>query len=140
MAVYDDLPLGSQRMYSTTTDSRNQDANSQETSIKIAIADDYPVLLAGMRQFLAPCEDIVVLAECTRVADLLEEVALKKPDIILLGCETHLENLAQQLHSIAELHSEGKVIVFTGNLSSNFHGRRCAMGQKVYCSSSARRS
>ena len=117
-------------MYSTTTDSRNQDANLQETSIKIAIADDYPVLLAGMRQFLAPCEDIVVLAECTRVADLLEEVALKKPDIILLGCETHLENLAQQLHSIAELHSEGKVIVFTGNLSSNFHEAALRNGAK----------
>ena len=117
-------------MYSTTTDSRNQDANSLETSIKIAIADDSPVLLAGMRQFLAPCEDIVVLAECTRVADLLEEVALKKPDIILLGCETHLENLAQQLHSIAELHSEGKVIVFTGNLSSNFHEAALRNGAK----------
>jgi DNA-binding NarL/FixJ family response regulator len=130
VAVYDDLPLGSQRMYSTTTDSRNQDANLQETSIKIAIADDYPVLLAGLRQFLAPCEDIVVLAECTRVADLLEEVALKKPDIILLGCETHLENLAQQLHSIAELHSEGKVIVFTGNLSSNFHEAALRNGAK----------
>jgi len=116
-------------MYSTTTDSRNQDANSRET-INIAIADDYPVLLAGMRQFLAPCEDIIVLAECTRVSDLLEQVALKKPDIILLGCETHLENLAQQLHSIAELHSDGKVIVFTGNLSSNFHEAALRNGAK----------
>jgi two-component system, NarL family, nitrate/nitrite response regulator NarL len=116
-------------MYSTTTDSRNQDANSRET-INIAIADDYPVLLAGMRQFLAPCEDIVVLAECTRVSDLLEQVALNKPDIILLGCETHLENLAQQLHSIAELHSDGKVIVFTGNLSSNFHEAALRNGAK----------
>jgi two-component system, NarL family, nitrate/nitrite response regulator NarL len=117
-------------MYSTTTDSTNQDANLREGSINIAIADDYPVLLAGMRQFLAPCEDIVVLAECTRVSDLLEQVALKKPDIILLGCETHLENLAQQLHSIAELHSDGKVIVFTGNLSSNFHEAALRNGAK----------
>jgi len=116
-------------MYSTTTDSRNQDANSRET-INIAIADDYPVLLAGMRQFLAPCEDIIVLAECTRVSDLLEQVALKKPDIILLGCETHLENLAQQLHSIAELHPDAKVIVFTGNLSSNFHEAALRNGAK----------
>ena len=83
-----------------------------------------------MRLFLAPCEDIVVLAECTRVSDLLEQVALKKPDIILLGCETHLENLAQQLHSIAELHPDGKVIVFTGNLSSNFHEAALRNGAK----------
>ena len=54
MAVNDDLPLGSQRMYPTTRDSRVFDAGPQETSINIAIADDYPVLLAGMRQSLGP--------------------------------------------------------------------------------------
>jgi DNA-binding NarL/FixJ family response regulator len=117
-------------MYSTTYDSRTSDTNSLETSINIAIADDYPVLLAGMRQFLAPCDDIVVLAECTRISDLLEQVALKKPEVILLGCETHLENLAQQLHSIAELHPDSKVIVFTGNLSSNFHEAALRNGAK----------
>jgi len=55
-----------------------------ETGINIAIADDYPVLIAGMRQSLASCDDIVVVAECTRISDLVAQVALKKPDIILL--------------------------------------------------------
>jgi DNA-binding NarL/FixJ family response regulator len=121
VAVYDDLPLGSQRMHSTTYESRSFDVSPLEESIKIVIADDYPVLLAGMRQSLAPCEDIVVLAECIRMSDLLAQVALKKPEIILLGCETNLENLAQQLHSIGERHADAKVIIFTGNASLNFH-------------------
>ena len=61
------MPVGSQRMYPTTQDSRIFDAGPREAGIHIAIADDYPVLLAGMRQSLAPCDDIVVVAECTRI-------------------------------------------------------------------------
>ncbi len=117
-------------MYPTTQNSRVFDAGPRETSIDVAIADDYPVLLAGMRQSLAPCDDIVVVAECTRFTDLLAEVALNKPEVILLGCEGNLENLSQQLHSIAELHSEVKVIVFTGNVNVNFHEAALRNGAK----------
>jgi two-component system nitrate/nitrite response regulator NarL len=46
---------------------------------------------------------------------------LKKPEIIFLGCETNLDHLVQQLHSIGERYCDGKVIVFTGNASVNFH-------------------
>jgi two-component system nitrate/nitrite response regulator NarL len=121
VAVNDDLPLGGQRMYSTPDDLKIVNANPQENSINIAIADDYPVLLAGMRESLAHCDDIVVVAECIRMCDLLPQVALKKPGVILLGCEISLDNLAQQLHSIAEHHSDVKVILFTANASLNFH-------------------
>jgi DNA-binding NarL/FixJ family response regulator len=117
-------------MYPTTRESKIFDAGPREVGIHIAIADDYPVLLAGMRQFLAPCEDIVVVAECTRISDLLEQVALKKPEVILLGCESNLENLSRQLHSIAELHSDVKVIVFTGNVNVNFHEAALRNGAK----------
>src|ERR1700733_37860 len=106
-------------MYPTTQNSRVVDAGLREAGIHIALADDYPVLLAGVRQSLASCDDIVVVAECTRFSDLLAQVALNEPEVILLGCESNLENLSQQLHSIAELDSEVKVIVFTGNVSVN---------------------
>ena len=117
-------------MYPTTYDAKICDAGAQEAGIHIAIADDYPVFLAGMRQSLAPCDDIVVVAECTRISDLLAEVALKKPEVILLGCESNLENLSQQLHSIAELHPDVKVVVFTGNVSVNFHEAALRKGAK----------
>ena len=74
-------------MYPTIQDSRISDTSRREGGIHVAIADDYPVLLAGMRQSLGPCDDIVVVAECTRTSDLLAQVALKKPEVILLGCE-----------------------------------------------------
>lgn len=117
-------------MYPSSHKAKIFDAAPRENSIHIAIADDYPVLLAGMRQSLAPCDDIVVVAECTRIADLLVQVAAKKPEVILLGCESNLENLSQQLHTIAELHSDVKVIVFTGNVSVNFHEAALRNGAK----------
>jgi DNA-binding NarL/FixJ family response regulator len=110
-----------QLMNSTTYDSKFFDVHVQETSINLAIADDYPVLLAGMRQALAPCDDIVVVAECTRIADLLAQVSLKKPEVVLLGCETDVDSLAQHLHGLAERLTDVKVIVFTGNASLDFH-------------------
>ena len=117
-------------MYPSTYDPKIFDPVPREAGIDIALADDYPVLLAGMRQSLAPCDDIVVVAECTRFSDLLAQVASKKPEVILLGCEGNLENLSQQLHSIAELHSEVKVIVFTGNVNVNFHEAALRNGAK----------
>ena len=117
-------------MYQITCDAKKSDARPQEASISIAIADDYPVLLAGIRQSLALYDDIAVVAECVGVDDLLAQVALKKPEIILLGCEANLENLVQQLHSIGERCSDGKVIVFTGNASVNFHEAALRNGAK----------
>ena len=108
-------------MNAPTHDARNFEAGSPETSIHIALADDFPVLLAGLRQSLTSCDDIVVVAECVRMGDLLAQVTLKKPDIILLGCEADAETLANQLHGLAERHVDAKVIIFTGNASLDFH-------------------
>jgi two-component system, NarL family, nitrate/nitrite response regulator NarL len=117
-------------MYSTSYDSKIFDASSQEPTIPVALADDYPVLLAGMRQSLASCGDISVVAECTRIADLLPQVALKKPEVILLGCELSLDNLAQQLHGVAERHWDAKVVLFTGNTCLNFQEAALRNGAK----------
>ena len=108
-------------------------ANPREATINIAIADDYPLLLAGMRQILAPCDDIVVVAECTRMPELLAQVALKRPEIILFGCETNRDTLADLLHSFSERHSDVKVIVFTGNAILTFTRRHCGTAQRASC-------
>ena len=108
-------------MKPTTYDHKTFEPAAQETGIHIAIADEYPVLLAGMRQSLTSCDDVVVVAECTRMGDLLAQVGLKKPDVILLGCESDADTLAQQLHGLTERHADVKVIIFTGNASLDFH-------------------
>ena len=99
-------------MYSTIADSK---------TINVAIADDFPVLLAGLHQFLAPCDDITITLACTGFAELRAQAAVQKPHVILLGYESTAEELAQQLHSLTEQQAEVKVIVFTGNASSHFH-------------------
>jgi two-component system, NarL family, response regulator DegU len=121
-------------MYQNTCDTKKFDGRPQEAGITIAIADDYPVLLAGIRQSLALYDDIAVVAECLGIDDLLAQAALKKPEIILLGCETNLEGLVQQLHGFGERHFDGKVIVFTGNVSVNFHEAALRNGAKALLS------
>jgi DNA-binding NarL/FixJ family response regulator len=99
-------------MYSDSADSK---------IVSVAIADDYPVLLAGVRQFLSPCDDMVLVAECIGFAELRAYVAGKKPHVILLGCESSMEELAERLLDLIELHADAKVVLFTGNASLNFH-------------------
>lgn len=115
-------------MYSITYDSRNFDtfpktsiASTDEAAIQLAIADDYPLLIVGMEQLLASCQDIVVVAQCTRFHDLLAQMALKRPKIILFGCETSFDKISQQLHAITEQDPEARVLLFTGNQSVEFH-------------------
>jgi DNA-binding NarL/FixJ family response regulator len=108
-------------MYPTTYDSKIFAVKPPDATVNMAIADDYPVLLAGMRQALAYCEEITVVAECTRAEDLFPQLALKKPDVVLFGCETHPDHLARQLHTMLELDADVKVIVFTGNPNLDFH-------------------
>ena len=108
-------------MYSTSNDYKSLETKPCESNVKIAVADDYPVLLAGMRQALAPCDGLAIVSESTQTSDLLAQVALKKPEIVVFGCETSLDKLAPLLHSIAERHFPAKVIVFTGNPSLDFH-------------------
>ncbi len=107
-------------MYPITPEAKAMDTHPHQASIQIAIADDYPVLLAGMRQSLA-CDDIVVVAESIQMDDLLEQVALRKPEVVLLGCETQADKLPGQLHSLMERYADVKTIVFTGNASLDFH-------------------
>lgn len=96
-------------------------AEIRQATIPLAIADDYPLLIAGMERFLASCHDIEVVAQCTRFHELLAQVALKRPKIVLFGCETTFDKLPQQLLAITEHDPEAKIIVFTGNQDLGFH-------------------
>lgn len=108
-------------MSSDTYISGSLTANTHQVTIPLAIADDYPLLIVGMEQFLASFHDIEVVAQCTRFPDLLVQVALKRPKIVLFGCETSVDNLSQQLLAITEHDPEAKIIVFTGNQDLEFH-------------------
>ena len=108
-------------MYSTSADCK---------TISVAIADDYPVLLAGLRQFLSPCDDIFVVAECIGFAELRAQAAVRRPRVILLGCDSSMEELAERLHALLEQQADARVILFTGNASMHFHEVALRSGAK----------
>jgi DNA-binding NarL/FixJ family response regulator len=108
-------------MYSPSADSK---------TISVAIADDYPVLLAGIQQFLSLCDDIFVVAECVGFTKLRSQAAVSKPQVIFLGCDSSMDELAERLHALLEQQADAKVILFTGNASIHFHEVALRSGAK----------
>jgi DNA-binding NarL/FixJ family response regulator len=108
-------------MYSPRADSK---------TISVAIGDEYPVLLAGIRQFLLPCDDILVVAECVGFTELRTQAAHKRPQVIFLGCDSSMEELGERLHALLEQQADAKVILFTGNASMHFHEVALRSGAK----------
>jgi len=52
--------------------------------IRITLADDHPVVLAGMKALLEPIQDITIVGEATDGQSAIEIIDQRKPDIAVL--------------------------------------------------------
>ena len=52
--------------------------------IRILIADDHPVVRAGLRQILTPASDMTVVGEAADGPAVLAQMAATRPDVVLL--------------------------------------------------------
>jgi DNA-binding NarL/FixJ family response regulator len=59
------------------------DADPRE-QIKVLIADDHPLIIAGIRRTLEPPEDIALVGEARTAAQLLELILRRRPDVVLM--------------------------------------------------------
>lgn len=70
--------------------------------IRVALVDDHPVVLDGIRILLQSAEDIEIIGEAVTGCEALQLVELSKPDLILLDIElpdiSGIE-VAQRLHA-----------------------------------------
>jgi DNA-binding NarL/FixJ family response regulator len=55
--------------------------------IRVLLADDHPVVRAGIRTLLQSAADIDVVAEATSGAEALDLVEALRPDVLLLDME-----------------------------------------------------
>lgn len=53
-------------------------------TIRITLADDHPLVLAGMKALLEPVEDIVIVGEATDGANALDAIGHTQPDIAVV--------------------------------------------------------
>jgi DNA-binding NarL/FixJ family response regulator len=78
--------------------------------IRILLADDHPVVRAGLRQILAAAPDMAVVGEAADGPAVIEQVAAARPDVVLLDVTmpgaafvTLLRNLKRNYPHIALL-------------------------------------
>jgi len=55
-----------------------------DTTIKVLIADDHPLILQGLRRTLEACEDIEVVGEARAGNEVPALVQRRAPDVVLL--------------------------------------------------------
>jgi DNA-binding NarL/FixJ family response regulator len=58
--------------------------SNEDSTLKVLIADDHPLILQGLRRTLEACEDIDVVGEAGSGTEVLPLVERRRPDVVLL--------------------------------------------------------
>ena len=100
--------------------------------IKIIIADDHPIVRAGMKQVLADSEDIFVAAEAGDGADLLEKIMENQFDVVLLDITMPGMGGLETLKRVKALHKELPVLMLSIHDEEQFALRTLRAGAAGY--------
>ncbi|MGA2012980.1 MAG: response regulator transcription factor [Solirubrobacteraceae bacterium] len=71
-------------MSALANSSANQPVEATSDGIKILIADDHPLIIAGIRRTIEHCEDMDVVGEAHSGPELMQLVERRRPDIVLM--------------------------------------------------------
>ena len=82
------------------------------TSIRVAIVDDNPILLAGVTAALSRTPDVTLLAAVSNAADLLAQEELDI-DVVLLDLNILGEHYTKNIASLREQRPAAKLIAYT---------------------------
>lgn len=91
-------------------------------NIRIAIADDHPLIVNGLRNILSAYTDMEVVATFSNGQDLLESFKQSTPDILLLDIQMPGMQGDVVCKTINRLYAQVKVIALT-NLDNVFYVR-----------------
>lgn len=84
--------------------------------INIVIADDHPIVLAGLGQLIRGEAGMQVLATCVNGAEALQAVRTRKPDVLLLDINMPKLDGFGVLRTLSAEHSDVRAIVLTAEL------------------------
>ncbi|MCX6316844.1 MAG: response regulator transcription factor [Bacteroidetes bacterium] len=82
-------------------------------TIKIAIADDYPVFRDGLKAILSSAPDISVILEADNGAELLDALPTCLPDIILMDLKMPVMGGMEATKLVRERYPQIKVLVIS---------------------------
>src|SRR4051794_31072644 len=86
-----------------------------DTSLKVLIADDHPLMLQGIRRALDASEDLDVVGEARTGEEVIALVARRRPDLVLL--DMHMPGLhgAECIAELKRNSPEVKVVVLSAS-------------------------
>lgn len=94
------------------------DASEEATSAsrtRVLIADDHPLILAGVRRALERCDEVEVVGEATNGRQVLAMVERRRPQVVLLDLYMPGLDGAELIGMIAAQWSDVKTVVLSAN-------------------------
>ena len=104
--------------------------------IRVLIADDHPLLRSGLKQVLAQEPDVAVLGEAENSQEVLELLAEKKWDVVLLDIAMPGRSGLDVLHEIRNQHPSLPVLILTVHAEEQFAVRAIKAGASGYLTKS----
>lgn len=101
-------------------------------SLKIFIADDHQILIDGIIAFFNELEDFEVIGHANDGLILLQEIATKRPDVILLDLNMPKMDGLLTLKKLKENYPQVKVIILSNYNQSQLIKETKALGANGY--------
>ncbi|BAV08636.1 two component transcriptional regulator, LuxR family [Filimonas lacunae] len=81
--------------------------------IRISMADDHIIVLSGFQKIVAEANDITIIGTYTNGDDLLKDIPVNKPDILILDIQMPGKNGIELASVIRKKYPEIKIIVLS---------------------------
>jgi DNA-binding NarL/FixJ family response regulator len=105
-------------MNTVTTDLNGQDettaaAYGEGSAIRVLIADDHPLIIAGVRRTIEQSEDFEVVGEARSAPELMNLIERRSPDLVLLDLRMPGVSGVEHIEAIRERWPDIKVVVLS---------------------------
>jgi DNA-binding NarL/FixJ family response regulator len=84
-----------------------------DTTLKVLLADDHPLILQGLRKSLEACDDIDIVGEAHSGTELLALVERRAPDIVLLDLRMPEPDGIECVRAIRERWPQTRTVVLS---------------------------
>ena len=95
------------------TDSAFADAELARDQIKVLIADDHPLIIAGVRRTIDHVDDMEVVGEARTGAELMQLIERRMPDLVLMDLKMPGVAGVEAIQRIGQLWPEIKTVVLS---------------------------
>lgn len=89
-------------------------------NISVAILDDHPLILSGIKNMLESCDDIVITGTYNKDTDLFEALLTQRPDVLLLDIQMPGKSGNEIAGMISGLYPDVKIIALS-NLDTVYY-------------------